>query len=215
MKVQSGKIKIMVVDDHVIFRQGLISLLQTIPDYEVIGEASNGKDALSFLTDYQPDVILLDVNMPVLNGREALITIKKLYPDIKVIMLTMHKEKIYENDYMQLGAHSFLVKETDIDEIVKAVNSVTRGRNYYSRSVHDIYIANICDKQFQLSLSEREQEIVKLLCDNKNNSHISKSLNINLNTVRYYRRTIYSKTLTKSVTDLLKYAIRNGIIHLD
>ncbi len=202
----------MVVDDHVLFRQGITSLIHMNPGYEVIGEAGNGKDALSFLTDYQPDIVLLDINMPVMNGRETLTEINKLYPDIKVIMLTMYNDKIHETDYMQLGAHSFLSKETDIEEVLKAINSVINHRYFYSSSLQDVQSEIICNKQFQISLNDIETKIVKLLCNNKTNTYISKALKININTIRYYRRTIYAKTLTKSIADLVKYAIKNGII---
>ncbi len=205
----------MVVDDHDLLREGLITLLSAVMDFDVIGQTSNGKETLSFLEDYRPDVILLDVDMPIMNGRETLMKILSLYPHIKVIMLTMHGGMAYESTFMTLGSHSFLVKNTNSDEIIKAIRSVIKGRYYYSTIPQTINVEAICEKHLQLSLNEREREILEFICDNKTNKFISESLKLSENTIRYYRKNIYSKTRTNSITDLVKYSIRNGIISVE
>ncbi len=215
MEFSNSKIKIMVVDDHAILRQGLVSLLEEYPEFEVVGQATNGKEALLFLEDHQPDVIILDVDMPLMNGRETLISINKMFPEIKVVMLTMLKGVGYETDYMELGAHSFLSKGADIDEITTAIGLVNKGGYYYSSHAQQLHIAAICDKHLQLSLTDREREIAKLICNNKTNKLISELLGISVNTIRFHRKKISKKTRTSSIIDLVKYCVRNGIITFD
>jgi DNA-binding NarL/FixJ family response regulator len=212
MNGSNKKIKILVADDHKLLRQGLVGLLETFENYEIIGQASNGHEVLAILEEYQPDVIILDIEMPLMNGREALTHINKKYPHIKVIMLTMYSGTYYETEYKSLGAYSFLPKNTSIEVLTEVIDSIKSEKYFYHTPLHNNLKMELCSKHLQLALSEREKEVLKLICDNKSNHFISTSLNISENTIRYHRKNIYSKTRLNSITDLIKYAIKNGII---
>lgn len=214
MEYPNNKIKILVVEDHHLVRQGIIAILKENLEIDIIGDVANGKEALSFLKSYKPDVVLMDVEMPIMNGKEALEHITKMYPQIKVIMLSMHKGYILEKEFMDLGAYSYLTKQTIGNELLAVIKSVSKGRYYYFTDKNNVHIGANCGKHLQLSLNEIEIEIVKLVCNDKNNIEISRALNISIHNIRYYRRTIYTKTRTSTIAGLVKYAIRNGIILL-
>ena len=210
MESTHAKIKILVIDDHQVLRHGIINLLHCNDNFQVVQEAANGKEALELLEEYFVDVILLDVEMPVMNGTETLIQIKKRFPLVKVIMFTSHQELFLSNYYLNLGSDAFLVKNSSFEKICETIINVASG--LYNKNTDETAEIKVSDEFLQLSLSEIEKKIVILLCESHNNRTISETLNISENTVKYHRKNIYSKTRTKSLSELIVYAIKQGII---
>lgn len=208
--MNSTKIKILVIDDHQALRHGLISLLHCVDNFQVVQEAPNGKIALELLKEYFVDVALLDVEMPVMNGTETLMHIKKKFPDVKVIMFTSHQELFLGNYYLNLGADAFLVKNSSFEQISETIVNVASG--LHNKNTDEITEIKVSGEFLQLALTEIEKKIVKLLCESHNNRTISETLGISENTVKYHRKNIYSKTRTKSLSELIVYAIKQGII---
>lgn len=208
--MDSSKIKILVIDDHQVLRHGIINLLHCVDNFQVVQEASNGKIALELLEEYFVDVVLLDVEMPIMNGTETLIHIKKKFPFVKVIMFTSHQELFLSNYYLNLGADAFLVKNSSFEKISETIINVASGLHNKNRD--ETTEIKVSDEFLQLALSEIEKKIVLLLCESHNNRTISETLSISENTVKYHRKNIYSKTRTKSLSELIVYAIKQGII---
>ncbi len=211
----------MLVDDHKLIIQAYTSLLKEIPNFKIVARAYHGKEALELIELTTPDVIIMDSDMPVMNGIEALKVIHAKYPGIKIIILTMHTEIGYASNFLINGAHSFLGKNCDVNELIKAINTVVKEGFYFSSTVSKSIIANtLKDHDFTaeyklLRLTERETAILKLICEDKSNEQIATHLNITINTIKFFRKSIYEKTNEKSVIGLIKYAIKTGIISIE
>lgn len=208
-----NKIKILITDDHQVLRKGLINLLHCNKDFHVVQEASNGIEALSVLELYNVDVVFLDIEMPVMNGRETLLKIKKKFASTKVIMFTSHNELFLSNLYLKEGADAFLVKNSSFEEICETIYKVLNDKN--QNKLNDIENEKISDVHFQIALSPIETKVLRLICDNKNGELICKTLGISNNTLKYYRKSIYSKTRTSSLPELIIYSIKQGIISIN
>ena len=210
MTNKENKIKILVVDDHQVLRKGLISLLHCNEDFQVVQEASNGLEALTLLEDYFIDIVLLDIEMPVMNGRETLINIKKKFPKVKVAMFSTHNEVGLINHFIELGADAYLPKNSSFEDISETITNVVDGSQ--NVKLNGTVKADISDQHLQLALTDIELKVLKLICANFNGDAISKNLDISKNTLKYYRKSIYSKTRTSSLSELIVYAIKQGII---
>ena len=213
MKNYNSKIRILVADDHKVLRRGLIDVLEEEENFEIVGEASNGAQVLLFLEEYTADIILLDVEMPIMNGNETLRNIRARYPNIKVIMFTMHHTLGYENHFMKLGASAYLAKNSDFEVISDTINKV--WYNDYNSEFDKSENSTISDEHLQLALTEIEGRIVTLLCAGENNRTISATLNLSENTIKYHRKNIYSKTKTETLSELILYAYKQGLISLN
>lgn len=213
-------IKIIIADDHQIVVDGLKSILNQLTEYKVITTASNGRELLKSLEIVEPDIILLDIDMPVLNGIETLKEIKKYYPKIKTIILTMHEEKSLVKKMTDLGANGFLFKNSDMDELIIAMESVMKGKSYFSVSLRNELINNDLigeigsnfDSKKSL-LTEREIEIIKLIVEGLSNKEIADKLFISPRTVDTHRTNLMKKLEVNNVAGLVRYAIRNGFMH--
>ncbi|MBK8368161.1 MAG: response regulator transcription factor [Bacteroidetes bacterium] len=210
MTNKKNKIKILVVDDHQVLRKGLINLLHCNEDFQVVQEASNGLEALTLLEDYFIDIVLLDIEMPVMNGRETLINIKKKFPKVKVVMFSTHDEAGLINHFIGLGADAYLVKNSSFENICETITKVVNDSQ--NIKLNGTVKADISDQHLQLALTDIELKVLKLICANYNGEAISKNLDISQNTLKYYRKSIYSKTCTSSLSELIVYAIKQGII---
>jgi DNA-binding NarL/FixJ family response regulator len=212
-------IKIIIADDHQIVVDGLKSILNQLTDYKVITTASNGKELLKSLEIVEPDIVLLDIDMPVLNGIETLKEIKKHYPGIKTIILTMHEEKSLVKKMTDLGANGFLFKNSDIEELIIAMESVMNGIPYFSVSLRNELINNdlIGNNESNIDskkslLTEREIEIIKLIVEGLSNKEIADKLFISPRTVDTHRTNLMKKLEVNNVAGLVRYAIRNGFM---
>jgi DNA-binding NarL/FixJ family response regulator len=217
---QKNNIKLIIAEDQELMRKSFIALLKEDQDFEIIAEASNGKELLEILKHTTPDVVLLDIEMPVMNGREALEIINKRFPDVKVIMLSMHAGPHFISELMARGARAFLPKNCDPDALFEAIHTVSSEGYYFDKSISEAMLRGLQREKSinplleELSLSDRETEILKEICEGKTNRQIAEALNISIGTVDFHRGNIYKKTRSKNLVELLKYAIKNGIISL-
>lgn len=212
--------KIMIVDDHLMFREGLKFLLSEEKEFNVIAEAENGIEFLDKIRVELPDVVLMDINMPQMDGVEATKQAISIYPNIKIIVLSMFGDEIYYFNMIQAGAKGFLLKKSGSKELVTAIKSVVNGNEYFSTILLKNVILSmgsgkeivINDKKTQVSFTEREQEILTLLCKGKVTKEIAQVLNISPRTVEVHKSKIFHKTSTKSVTNLISVAIKNNLV---
>lgn len=213
-------IHIAIVDDHVIMRQGLISLLAEYEEINILFDANNGKELMDNLKNSKPDIVLLDIEMPVMNGKEALEKMQLKYPKIKVIIMTnyFHDEHIIE--FVKAGANAFLPKNCDIDKLLDAINYVYEHGHYYDNRVSAILaamlkktpIANkvVADTEF----TKQEIKVIKLVCMKRSNAEIAEELHVNIRTIESHRYNISKKTNTTNTMDLIEHAVKNGILNL-
>jgi DNA-binding NarL/FixJ family response regulator len=211
-------IKIVLVDDHSIFMKGLGMLLNGITDFKVVGEAENGQVFLDHLKTWQPDLVLMDIKMPVLNGIEASRKALEMMPSLKIIALTMFGEAHYCSAMAETGAQGFVQKNVSGAELEKAIRTVISGNNYFSRPLLKDLSPTISpnDKlfiaEYNESLTDREFEVLTHIAKGLSSHEIAQKMFISARTVEGHRANLISKTGTKNVVDLVIYAIRNGLI---
>jgi two-component system, NarL family, response regulator NreC len=221
--------RIMLVDDHDVVRTGLRELIGTESDLEVIGEAANGFEAIEALGNIRPDVILMDLTMPVMNGLETTRIISKKYPDCQVLALTAHEDKEYFFEMLAAGAKGYITKQAASEELVVAIRSVAAGHVYlqpalarwlledYRRINEQQSFANVsATGSDELSvLSERERGVLELIADGLTTPAIAKRLELSPNTISRHRERIMKKLNLHSITELVKFALRTGLIEMN
>jgi len=216
------KIRVLVSDDHAIIREGLRFMLGNQPDMEVMAVATNGREAMRLVEEYQPDVVVIDISMPELNGIEAIQQMLPRYPHMEVVVLSIHKSKPYVYRALKAGARGYLIKETAGLEVIDAVRVVYHGERYLSRRIADL-LMDASFRQLETSienspleaLSPREREILQLVAEGKTSQEIAERLSISSKTVDTYRSRLMHKIGVDDVAALVKFAIQNGIILLD
>jgi DNA-binding NarL/FixJ family response regulator len=211
---------IVLADDHVLVRQGLRRIIEERSELEVIGEANDGIELLALLEEVTPDLVILDIFMPNLRGIEAIHEIKKIHPDMKVLILTMHRDKEYLYLALSAGAKGYLLKEDADKELFSAIEKIRQGKAYIS----PYFSQHVIDDLVQMgrrdakpvleidSLTLREREILKLIAEGKSSKEIANLLFISVFTVNNHRASIMEKLNLKKATDLVKYAIQKGYI---
>jgi len=215
------KIKVVIADDHTILRQGIKALLDNQAGIEVIGEAKDGREALTLIERLLPDVILMDIAMPGLNGLEATRRIKKKFPGIKVLVLTMYTNEEYVFQILQAGANGYLVKETAFQDLISAIKAVHRDEAFMSPSISKKVINRYTQRVREANattgdmLTTREREILQLIAEGSSSKKIAEALFISPKTVETHRTHIMDKLNIHNRTDLIKYAIRTGIVDID
>lgn len=212
------KIKITLVDDHTLFRNGLKILLDTNKEFKVIGEATNGKEFIENLTVNIPDIVLMDINMPVMDGVEATEIAKQKYPDIKIIALSMFGEEEYYYKMINAGVKGFLLKNSEINEVIEAIKQVNNGSSYFSQELLYNVIKNFKPHKEPTdetaSLSKRELQVLEEICKGLSNQEIADNLFISKRTVDKHRANLLSKTNSKNTANLIMYAIKNKLISI-
>jgi RNA polymerase sigma factor (sigma-70 family) len=216
------KIRVLVADDHAIIRDGLQVMLGNQPDMEVVGSATTGREALRRVDESKPDVAIIDISMPELNGIEAIQQILPRHPDIKVIVLSIHETKPYVYRALKAGAKGYLIKETAGVEVVDAVRAVYRSEQYLSQRIADL-LTDVSFRQLETSiednpleaLSPREREILQLVAEGKTSQQIAERLSISPKTVDTYRSRLMHKIGVGDVAGLVKFAIQHGVISLE
>jgi len=210
--------EILLVDDHTLFRNGLKMLLDTLPGYNVTGEASNGKEFLELIAKYDYDIIFLDIEMPEINGIEAANKAIELKPDLKIITLSMYGDEEYYDQMVDAGAKGFLLKNTNLQEVKTAIDTVMSGGNYFSQELMQSLLRNYKSikesKEPESELSEREIEILLLICSGLSNQEIGDRLFISKRTVEKHRANILCKSNCKNTAGLVMYAIKNQMIEM-
>ncbi|MFN3952553.1 MAG: response regulator [Thermaurantimonas sp.] len=197
--------KIIICDDHIMFRKGMILYLNRDKEVEVVGEASDGEELLRLLPDVDVDIIFLDIEMPVKNGMAALRDIRKIKPDVKVLMVTMHPEELYGLAARKLGANGYITKSTEPRMILKAVRRIMAGQEYFNRDI----LARARSKapgRPVVKLSKRESEVLSLLASGKSNKEVAEELMISDKTVSTYKLRLLKKLKAKSLVDLVNFA---------
>ncbi|HNQ67495.1 MAG TPA: response regulator transcription factor [Bacteroidales bacterium] len=210
------KIKIIIVDDHEIFRNGLKMVLGKLSYISLIGEAQNGQEFLDILNKDKPDIVLLDLEMPVMNGIEAAKLALEKFPDLNIITLTMFNDDEYIKSMMDVGVKGFLIKNINKDTLDKAILTVVNGGNYYSEELFEFFSKQLTkekksDKNI-IDLTRREKEILQLLCEGLSNKEIAEELFISERTVLGHKTNLMIKTNCKNSLSLMAYAIKNKLV---
>ena len=214
-----GRIRILLADDHTMVRQGLRKLLEERPDWEVIAEAGDGREAVRLVEQYKPDVAIIDVAMPLLNGVEATRQITKRAPGTRVLVLSMHADEAYVTQILQAGATGYLLKDSADVDLLKAVSEAAQGRSFFSpaiaRVMLDDYVRQLADKGITDrydALSAREREIFQLIAEGKTNKEMAALLSVSPSTVETHRAHIMEKLDLHSAAEIVLYAVRRGVI---
>lgn len=213
----ADRTKILLADDHKILRSGLRSLLERHADFKIVAEAEDGIEAVELCKKYSPDVLLIDVSMPNLNGIEAIPRIREGNPTVKIIILSVHSSRRFVSEALKAGADGYLLKNCDFEEMVYAIDSIRGGGVYISPQVanvvRDDYVQFLEEKgdSFAAALTQREREVLKLISEGKNTKEIAFSFNLSVKTVEAHRQHIMEKLNLHSVAALTKYAIREGL----
>jgi two-component system, NarL family, response regulator NreC len=216
------KIRVLVADDHAIIREGLQVMLGDQPDMEVVGTATNGREAIRLVDNHEPDVVVIDISMPELNGIEAIQQMLPRQPHIGVIVLSIHETKPYVYRALKAGAKGYLIKETAGLEVVEAVRSVYQGETYLSQRIADLLTTESFQKlEFLMesspleALSPREREILQLVAEGQTSQEIAERLSISPKTVDTYRSRLMHKIRVEDMAGLIKFAIQHGVIQLE
>lgn len=212
------KRKIIIVDDHTLFRNGLRILLNNLDNYHVIAEAANGKQFLELLNTVVPDLVLMDISMPVMDGIEASAIAHQRYPDLKIITLSMYGEEDYYYKMVNAGVKGFVLKNSDIKEVKAALDVVCEGGSFFSAELLQTLVNSLKysakSNEFHTELSEREMEILILICQGMSNQEIADKLFISKRTVDKHRANILEKSESKNTAQLVVYAIKNRLVEL-
>lgn len=215
---KQNKCNIILVDDHTLFRNGLRILLNNISEYTISGEAANGQEFLDLLETQSPDLVLLDIDMPVMDGIEAAKLALRKYPNLKIITLSMYGEEDYYYKMVNAGVKGFLLKNSDINEVKTALNTVFEGGSYFSSELLLTLVNSLRSSsknhEKQNVLSERETEILILICQGLSNHEIADQLFISKRTVDKHRANILEKSQSKNTAQLVMYAIRNKLVEI-
>ncbi|HUA64036.1 MAG TPA: response regulator transcription factor [Verrucomicrobiae bacterium] len=212
-------IRILLADDHTVVRKGLRLLLESQPGFLVVADAADGREAVTFATEHTPDVVVMDVAMPGLNGIEAARQILSKLPETAIVFLSMHSDEGYVLKALKAGARGYLLKDSADHDLINAVKAVTDGKAFFSPAISKMlvedYVRQMRERAVEDSfdlLTTREREVLQLLAEGKNNKEVATVLNLSLYTVETHRGNIFQKLNLHSGAELILYAIRKGVI---
>jgi len=214
-------IRILLAEDHQITREGLRSLLEKEPDMEVVAEAREGRSAVQLAREVLPEVVIMDVTMPELNGMEATRRIVSELEGVKVIALSMHSDASFVSEMLKNGARGYLLKDCAFEELARAIRAVTEGKTYLSPSISGVVVEGYLHRLSKTKpraggvLSDREREVLQLIAEGKSTKEIALKLHISVKTVETHRRQIMKKLDIHTIAELTKYAIRKGFTSLE
>lgn len=211
-------IKIMVADDHRVFREGIVSILEHNDEIEVVAQARDGKEVLEKLPESTPDLILMDISMGTAGGIETTRLVRESYPHVRILVLSMHSESSYIVKMLEAGASGYLLKDAGSQELINAIKAVAEGHTYFSSQVSATLVGQLLDKSRKpadrkegIPLTKREKEILKLIAEEYSNPEIAEKLFISIRTVDTHRRNLLEKLGVKNTAGLVKYAIKHGL----
>ena len=215
-------ITILLADDHTVVRQGMIKLLEGEENLKVIGEAKDGREAVTKVEQLKPNVVLMDISMPLLNGIEATRQIKRISPQTKVIILSMHSHDRFIGELLTLGASGYLVKDSTGADIIKAINAAMKGDTYLSPSISRMVIENYVSlkkvkssrEELYSKLSNREREVFQMIAEGRSTKEISQILFVSISTVKTHRSHIMDKLQLGNLSQLIQFAIELGIVEV-
>ncbi len=210
---------ILIVDDHALMRNGLEAMLASDPGFEVVGVAADGMTAIRSVAELQPDIVLMDLTMPRTSGMDAIVQIKRQYPQIKIVALTFHKEEKYIHATLEAGADAYVLKDDSRTELFNALNNVATGNNYLSPSIVDKVVAGYLSggdasaaKPSWEVLTRREREVIKLIAEGKRTKEIAEYLSLSPKTIEKHRTNLMRKLDLHNVSEVTVYAIKNGFV---
>jgi DNA-binding NarL/FixJ family response regulator len=210
---KQSKIGVAIVDDHQLFRSGLHFILENEPDIEVLIESSNGKQFLDSLKEIKPDVVLMDINMPEMDGVQASKSAIEKYPDLNILVLSMYSDIEYYNTMIDIGVKGFILKDIENKELATAIRKVFNGGNYFSQELLLRLIKNKPDSD-AIELTNREKEVLELICQGYSNQEVSEKLFISQRTVERHRSSLLFKTNSKNSISLVVYSIKNNLVKI-
>lgn len=212
-------IRILLADDHTVVRKGLRLLLESQPGFSVIADAADGRETVSLVEKHQPDVVVMDIAMPILNGIEAGRQITAKFPQAAIVFLSMHADEGYVLRALKAGARAYLLKDSAESDLINAIRAVVEGKAFFSPAISKLlvedYMRQMREREVEDSyelLTTREREILQLLAEGKNNKDVANLLNLSLYTVETHRSNIFQKLNLHSGAELILYAVRKGVI---
>lgn len=209
--------RIVLADEHLLFRQGMKRIINAMPEMRVVGEASDGQEAIELVRKLLPDLAILDISMPKLSGIEACREIRRLFPDVKILVLTMHKDREYLYQAISAGAQGYLLKEDSDEELFAAIGTIRKGAIYVTKALAGVVSTDISalfrggERHLPRSLTAREREVLKFICEGKSNSEVAEVLRISVRTVETHRANMMNKLDLKNTAELVRYAVQNGL----
>ncbi len=214
------KIKVLIADDHALVREGIAAFLKLCDDIEVIGEASDGIEAIKKAERLQPDVVIMDINMPKLGGLEATVEIKRISPETKILVLTQYDDREYISRFLKAGVSGYILKKAVGSDLISAIRAVSRGEIYLYPSITSEVVATYLDKKMEMEdpyerLTDREKQVLRLIAEGYTHKEIADLLNLSVKTVIAHQSNISEKLGIHSRAALIKYAIQRGIIKID
>jgi DNA-binding NarL/FixJ family response regulator len=212
-------VRIVLADDHTVVRKGLRLLLESVPEFQVVADAADGREAVALAEEQHPDVVVMDIAMPILNGIEAARQITTKLPHTAIVFLSMHSDEAYVSKALKAGARAYLLKDSAENDLINAVRAVSEGKSFFSPAVSKVLAEDYMrqmqehgvDDSFEL-LTTREREILQLFAEGKSNKEVANLLNLSLYTVETHRGNIFQKLNLHSTADLILYAVRKGVI---
>ena len=212
-------VRIVLADDHTVVRKGLRLLLESVPQFQVVADAADGRQAVALSEEQRPEVVVMDIAMPILNGIEAARQISAKLPQTAIVFLSMHSDEAYVIKALKAGARAYLLKDSAENDLINAVKAVSEGKSYFSPAVRKVLAEDYMrqmqehgvDDSFEL-LTTREREILQLFAEGKSNKEVANLLNLSLYTVETHRGNIFQKLNLHSTADLILYAVRKGVI---
>lgn len=212
-------LRILLADDHTLMRQGLRKILEERRDWEVVAQASNGREAVELAVEHRPDITILDIGMPLLNGIEATRQIVRRSPQTRVLILSMYSNEAYVTQVLGAGAKGYLLKDSADTELIRAVSAVSEGKSYFSPAVAEVmlddYVRRLNDRGIvdrYDSLSEREREVFQLIAEGRSNKEIADVLGVSPSTIETHRAHLMEKLDVHSAAEIVLYAVRKGVI---
>ncbi len=211
--------RIVLADDHTVVRKGLRLLLESVPHFQVVADAADGRRCVALVEEHQPDVVVMDIAMPILNGIEAARQISGKSPHVAIVFLSMHSDEAYVIKALKAGARAYLLKDSAENDLISAVKAVSEGKSFFSPAISKMlaedYMRQMQEHGIEDSfdlLTTREREILQLLAEGKSNKEVAGLLNLSLYTVETHRSNIFQKLNLHGTADLILYAVRKGVI---
>ncbi len=221
MKKGKKRIRLLLVDDHPVVRKGIRSCLESLDHIEIVGEATDGREALAKVKELSPDTVLMDIDMPNMSGLDATKAIRSDFPDTRVLILSVHTNKHYVLQIIQSGAQGYVLKDTPPEDLARAIEAVDSGQPFFSPDINQIVLnqymaeAGVDEDGTSTALTTRERQVLAMIAEGKSNKEMANHLGVGVRTIETHRERVMNKLNIHSVAGLTKYAISNGIARLE